>query len=203
MLSELSESASEHKAALTVFLMPRSPMKPSKGSTNPYGSFGEASNLSKRQEVIMSEDAPSASATSKPTSGSNVKTQATSSAYPFVPQCFASASDCMSGTGNCTGHGECVKKAGSSSKDEPGSSDCYVCSCNKPEVVKKDGLTKTTYFGGSACQKKDISAPFWILTVTTGSLIAMVAFGVGMLYSMGNVELPSVIGAGVSGPRPK
>lgn len=180
--------------------MPRSPTVTSKAGANPYNID---KTLQRREELILSESASTASS-SKPTAeGVKPQVQATSSSYPFVAQCFASASDCQKGTANCTGHGECIKKPGTASGNEE-TGDCYVCSCNKPEVRKNDdGTTKTTYFGGSACQKKDISAPFWIITLTTGSLLALIGFGLSMLYAMGNAELPSVIGAGVSGPRAK
>jgi len=57
-----------------------------------------------------------------------------------------------------------------------------------------------TYWGGPACQKKDISVQFWLF-VGSGIILAfLVSAGIGMLYSMGSEELPSVIGAGVSGP---
>lgn len=188
-------------------MMPQRPTKPSKkNKRSPYGILDSPKKaLNKREEVLKSESTSSSSAVVEATTGSQSQVQATSPAYPFVPQCFTSASDCMSATKNCTGHGECVVKAGSTSPSKAGDGDaCYACSCNKPEVVKNDdGSTKTTYFGGSACHKKDISQPFWILTLTGGSLVALVGFGIGMLYSMGQAELPSVIGAGVSGPRAK
>ncbi|KAF2403718.1 hypothetical protein EJ06DRAFT_289864 [Trichodelitschia bisporula] len=118
-----------------------------------------------------------------------------------VPTCFASLSACKSGTNNCTGHGECLLKyKGSGSA----SGDCYGCLCTIPEVRKnKDGSKKTTRFGGAACQKKDIVMPFWLLAGTSIFIVSIVSWGIGLLYSMGNEDLPSVIGAGVSGPRSK
>ena len=72
--------------------------------------------------------------------------------------------------------------------------------------VEEDGeepKIKTTYWGGPACQKKDVSVPFWLF-VGSGVLLAfLISSGIGMLYSMGSEELPSVIGAGVSGPSRK
>jgi hypothetical protein len=80
----------------------------------------------------------------------------------------------------------------------------FGCACTKPEVrTNRDGSKKTTWFGGAACQKKDVAAPFWLLASVTVLLVSIVSMGVGMLFSMGSEELPSVIGAGVSGPRPK
>jgi hypothetical protein len=80
----------------------------------------------------------------------------------------------------------------------------FSCVCNKPTIRKNvDGSEKTTYYAGSACQKVDVSQPFWLLAGTTVFLLTAVSLGVGMLYSMGSEELPSVIGAGVTGPRAK
>lgn len=70
-------------------------------------------------------------------------------------------------------------------------------------VEVKGGGKKTTYWGGPACQKKDVSIPFWLFVGTTLTLMFLVGSGIGMLYSMGAEELPSVIGAGVSGPVKK
>ncbi|KAK1918310.1 hypothetical protein P3342_001228 [Pyrenophora teres f. teres] len=62
---------------------------------------------------------------------------------------------------------------------------------------------KVTYWGGPACQKKDISTQFWLFVGSGVILAFLVSSGIGMLYSMGAEELPSVIGAGVSGPTRK
>ena len=62
---------------------------------------------------------------------------------------------------------------------------------------------KVTYWGGPACQKKDISVQFWLFVGSGVVLAFLVSAGIGMLYTMGAEELPSVIGAGVSGPTKK
>lgn len=59
-------------------------------------------------------------------------------------------------------------------------------------------MYKTTQWAGPACQKKDISTPFWLLGGTTVALVFAVGWGMSLLYAMGSEELPSVIGAGVS-----
>jgi len=68
-------------------------------------------------------------------------------------------------------------------------------------TTDSEGRTKTIYWGGPACQKKDISAQFWLLAGLGIMLAATVSWGVGLLFSIGEEELPSVIGAGVAGPR--
>ena len=42
---------------------------------------------------------------------------------------------------------------------------------------------------------------FWLLAGLTVALVAVVSWGVGLLVSIGQEDLPSVIGAGVAGPR--
>ncbi len=45
--------------------------------------------------------------------------------------------------------------------------------------------------------------PFWLLGGMTVLLVSVVMWGIGLLSEMGAQELPSVIGAGVAGPRAK
>lgn len=66
--------------------------------------------------------------------------------------------------------------------------------------VNDDGSKKTVQWGGGACEKKDISVPFVLFASFGTVMLALVAGAVGMLYSMGSQELPSVLGAGVVGP---
>jgi len=118
-----------------------------------------------------------------------------------IPTCFSSKSACESATNNCTAHGVCSLKYKLTDGEKP--LICFGCVCSIPEIVKTDGGQLTTWYGGGACQKKDIVAPFWLLAGTTVFFVSAISFGVSLLYTMGNAELPSVIGAGVSGPRPK
>lgn len=120
-----------------------------------------------------------------------------------IPAKYTSQDACEKTTGNCTGHGDCKIIARELGENEK-TVELFGCVCNKPDIRKnKDGSTKTTYFGGTACQKKDLVAPFWLLAGTTVFLLTILSMGIGLLYSMGSEELPSVIGAGVSGPRAK
>ena len=68
-------------------------------------------------------------------------------------------------------------------------------------LTDDEGRVKTVYWGGPACQKKDISVPFFLLAGLSIGLVGAVTWGVGLLMSVGSEELPSVIGAGVAGPR--
>jgi hypothetical protein len=56
-------------------------------------------------------------------------------------------------------------------------------------------------WGGTACEKKDVSVEFWLFASFGVAMTGLVAGAIGLLYIMGAEELPSVIGAGVAGPR--
>lgn len=109
-----------------------------------------------------------------------------------IPQYFQSKDSCDNTTNSCMGHGSCVKAHGN----------LFHCKCNSTIVRKNDdGTTKSVKWGGNACQKKDISTEF-ILFALFGIFFTTVVVGsIGLLYTMGSQDLPSVIGAGVVGPR--
>ena len=109
------------------------------------------------------------------------------------PACFSSKEACRNATNDCSGHGSCAA-SGSNEK-------CFKCKCGRTTIrTNKDGSKKTNLWAGAACQKKDVSTEFTLFAVF-GVTVAMLIMGViGMMYSMGAQELPSVIGAGVAGP---
>lgn len=115
----------------------------------------------------------------------------------ILPACFLTMSSCESATRNCTGHGKCTKQYHDATANNKGGVDCYSCSCSSTK--SNDGKV-TTKWGGPACQKKDISIEFWLIVLFTVGMIFLVGFAVGSVWEMGSQELPSVIGAGVSGP---
>lgn len=117
----------------------------------------------------------------------------------ILPACFTSLSSCQSSTRNCTGHGSCRKLYTDRDAASGKSGDCFTCACSATKS-ETDGKVKTTYWAGPACQKQDISTTFWIIALFTVGLVFVVSFAVGSIWSMGSEELPSVIGAGVSGP---
>ncbi|KAJ5675876.1 hypothetical protein N7462_008773 [Penicillium macrosclerotiorum] len=117
----------------------------------------------------------------------------------FAPVCHASNSSCVDATNNCSGHGYCYLKYGSG--DESTSGNCYACRCQQTVQRNSDGTTQKFQWGGSACQKKDISSPFFLIAGVSVLAILMVSSAVGMLFSMGQEELPSVIGAGVGATK--
>ncbi|KAI9774458.1 MAG: hypothetical protein M1835_006042 [Candelina submexicana] len=119
-----------------------------------------------------------------------------------VSVCYNHFNSCVAATNNCTGRGHCAKKY-SSDNGEAAAVDCFACSCHKTTTVDDDGNVKTTFWGGPACTKKDVSMPFFLLAGFTISFILVTTFGIGLLYSIGAEELPSVIGAGVASQRAK
>lgn len=109
-----------------------------------------------------------------------------------LPACFTSLGACNNQTNSCSGHGSCYK-----ARDN-----CYKCKCGATVArVNEDGSQKTVQWGGVACEKKDISVPFILFASFGVVMAALIAGAIGMLYKMGSQELPSVIGAGVAGPR--
>lgn len=119
----------------------------------------------------------------------------------ILPGCFPSLSTCESMTRNCTGHGSCQLKFTDKDASSNGAK-CYQCACSADVRTNKDGTKKTTQWGGPACQKKDVVAPFWLLAGFSVGLMFLISWAIGNLLTMGGEDLPSVIGAGVSGvPR--
>lgn len=117
----------------------------------------------------------------------------------LAPVCHASNSSCAEATNNCSGHGYCYLKSGSGAESTTGN--CYACRCQQTVVRKNDGTMQKIHWGGPACQKKDISSPFFLIAGVSILAIVMVGSAVGMLFGMGQEELPSVIAAGVGASK--
>lgn len=115
--------------------------------------------------------------------------------------CYSNNDTCQSATNNCSGHGQCHMKY----KSEDSSGSCYTCGCvpsiNITHTADGMEIARRTYWGGAACQKQDVSSPFWLLLGITVLLVGATSAGIGMLFSVGEEKLPSVIGAGVSGSK--
>ncbi|KAL4878254.1 hypothetical protein BJY04DRAFT_196606 [Aspergillus karnatakaensis] len=129
----------------------------------------------------------------------HVFTQRAKVPLALAPLCYASNSTCNEATNSCSGHGACYKKSGSES--EAGIGDCYSCRCHATYVKNEDGTERKVQWGGSACQKKDISSSFFLIAGVTVTIIVVVSAAIGMLFSVGNTELPGVISAGVGAVR--
>ncbi|KAL1311615.1 hypothetical protein AAFC00_001726 [Neodothiora populina] len=176
----------------------------SKSTYGKYDTSRAASNLRKRtqfKEAPLITESPAEKPSSKPTTPS-ADTSKFTPLQGILPQCFSSKSACEKTTRNCTGHGSCTLKY--TDKDARPEAACYSCSCSATVRTNKDGSKKTTNWGGPACQKKDIVMPFWLLAGFSVIMVSLISWAIGLLMTMGNEELPSVIGAGVSGvPRSK
>ena len=186
-----------------VVLMPASG---SSKTSKPYGSYEMPSQgpIGRRQEEEPMTDLPVASPSafaSKQVTGPN--TSAPLEPITGVPPvCHTSLELCTSSTNKCSGHGECYMKYGPSS-DEDKTQPCYTCGCvpteeNFLEGKERRPAFRITNWGGAACQKKDVSGPFWLIAIFTVVMIGLVSWAIGLLYSIGEEELPGVIGAGVS-----
>ncbi|KAL4780042.1 hypothetical protein BJX76DRAFT_61530 [Aspergillus varians] len=109
----------------------------------------------------------------------------------LTPVCYASNSSCNEATNTCSGHGACYGKSG----------DCYACRCYETSIKMESGAVRKVRWGGSACQKKDISSPFFLIMGVTIAIMVAIGAAVGMTFSIGNTELPGVISAGVGAAR--
>ncbi|TRM70254.1 hypothetical protein BD626DRAFT_476793 [Schizophyllum amplum] len=106
-----------------------------------------------------------------------------------VSTCFDSADVCSNSTGGCSGHGSCVEASKTGRT-------CFVCACAATQ--EGEGLqVKTEYWAGDSCERKDVSSQFVLLAGTTVALILFAAGSVSLLYSVGDIELPSVLLGGV------
>lgn len=122
-----------------------------------------------------------------------------------IPVCYASFNSCMTATKHCSGHGRCMKKftVQDQSKDPEKAKFCFACKCMRTVLHEAaDGKGgKSIYWGGAACQKKDVSSSFFLIAGGTIFFMSAVAWAIGLLYSIGEERLPGVLGAGVSGPK--
>jgi hypothetical protein len=201
-VADVYSLAQSRKVSISIMFTP-SASKSSKPSQSPFGLSKRVAKAQRapQEQPLISKQQPASKSSPAPIS----PVRATKVLTGAIPTCFSSQSACERGTNNCTSHGECVLKWSSETTGDGGSvsrQDCFGCACTKPDVrTNQDGTKKTTKFGGAACHKKDIVFPFWLLAGVTIFIIFIVSWGVGLLYEMGNEELPSVIGAGVSGPK--
>ena len=181
-------------------------MKRSESSYGSHRALGTPLMGLKRQEEPLSMDAvPEASSSSSSLSSNKVQPsqpqtlRASSLPRTTLPICHSSHDLCVTTTNNCSGHGACFRKY--TDKDLGAGLDCWSCGCTPTVRNLGEGQTKTTYWGGPACQKKDVSMPFFLLAGFTIAMVATLSWGIGLMYSIGQEDLPSVIGAGVTGPR--
>jgi hypothetical protein len=205
-LSAELEALAAQGVPMTVIMMPPS-SSPIKRAPTSYGAYLMPAAVDARRqnpEALLSlTPEPSTSPNPSDMEDFPVIIQAAKNATVrgILPACFSSLASCQKQTLGCSGHGECKLLH----KRQDKSKDCYGCACvpTVEHVDEDKGMEvkrKVTYWGGPACQKKDISIQFWLFVGTGVTLAFLVATIIGMMYSIGSEELPSVIGAGVSGP---
>lgn len=173
--------------------MPATSAPTKRSTSSPYGTYTNPRRQQPEEPLVSPGSAPSSH---QPSASEISPLQASTSPLPrgIIPACHPTLQSAISATNKCSGHGIAYKKSG-------GETDCYACKCSKTVLTDDEGRTKTVYWGGPACQKKDISVPFFLLAGLSIALVGVATWGVGLLMSIGQEELPSVIGAGVAGPR--
>jgi hypothetical protein len=184
-LDSLFKHAGEWTHSITLITMPSASSSVAKRSVSSYYGANGAPKKSHQARSVTPQSPPSARDNSDFVTG-------------ILPAYFTSEADCNKTTNHCSHRGSCQPKYKSPEGSDEDSMFHCVCEAVKEKTSRG---TKTIYFGGPACQKKDIVMPFWLLTGLTIFLTSAIFWGVGLMYSVGSEELPSVIGAGVSGPK--
>ena len=202
ILSALRELATNFDIESTVILLPANPTdllsKRHSNGRRDMDPEQQPPHIATPQQSIQS----SPSSAESPTNEGISLPRKSPTLSTLMPVCYPSNSSCNDATNGCSGHGSCYKKHG----DKPGTDgpgDCWACRC-KPTVLKTDDYgnpVKTVQWGGPACQKKDVSMPFFLLGGMTVLLVALVAGVVSMMFGMGSEELPGVLSAGVTAPK--
>jgi len=199
--------ARKEEVNVVIVLMPES-SRISKSPSNPYGQYETVSQspIGRRQaEEPMIDDASTASKyRNKQVKVSDSPDNSTFEPITGVPPlCHSSLDACMSATKNCSGHGECYKKFGNAKDVGDSQGACFACGCIATNATYtwakgEKKLHTLEYWGGAACQKKDVSGPFWLIFIFSVVMIGVVGWAIGLLFSIGEEKLPGVIGAGVS-----
>ena len=185
-------------------LMPTS-SKNQKGQASSYGTYTVPKNVLLAREqpeepLSAAVDASESSPTSIPQPSQPQSLNASAFPKTSLPICHHNNETCISATNDCSGHGACYLKFQIQDADKK-PEDCWACRCSVTQLRSNEGDLQKLYWGGSACQKQDVSTPFWLIAGFTIVMVTTISWGIGLMYSIGEEELPSVIGAGVAGPR--
>lgn len=194
--SLVTKYISSEALELILLAMPESSRK-SRSISSPYGVYDMPSKTRSRRVAIEEPMADLEEQSAKEVQVTNpvISLAGNNTVLKgIIPFCHASIDSCISATNNCSGHGSCYKKY--EGEDDA----CFTCGCI-PDFHKDGSKTKTIYWGGGACQKKDISAQFWLIATFVVVLTGLVSWAIGMMFAIGEEKLPGVIGAGVSGPK--
>ncbi|KAI9805419.1 MAG: hypothetical protein M1825_000670 [Sarcosagium campestre] len=172
----------------------------SQSSDNPYGVYTVPQDPKNSQAAGLELARRSAS----PEKSASAPPRTPPASLLRLPPCFTTLNACISATSGCSDHGECKLKY-TSPRPEPNQAGkpCFACVCVPTVIRDIETHPKTTYWGGGACQKKDVSAPFWLLAGFSVFLMSLVGWSIGLMFSIGEETLPSVLGAGVGGAKPR
>lgn len=185
-------SATENVESTVLLLPAEKKLKKPKTPTQHKKHAARSAQQSQEERLDLPSTTPSSFDAIVPATAGNSSSNTTHPLPKNIPACFTSQSSCENTTNTCSGHGSCYKAHNS----------CWKCRCGTTVVRKNpEGSDKTVQWGGNACQKKDVSVPFVLFASFGVVMTALVSGAIGMLWSMGSQELPSVIGAGVAGPR--
>ena len=207
-LDILTKTILDHEKEQVTLVITPSRSKHTKQLSNPYGTY-EVPNTKLRARQLQTEAPLSKTPPVKVSPPSSQDAQSSQAKNPVAsampkttsPTCHKNETICKAETNNCSGgHGICKLKF-TNKAEEDKVVECWACACGSTIVKNGDGKQQTTFWGGPACQKQDVSVPFFLLAGFTIAVVSAVAWAVGLLYSIGQEDLPSVIGAGVAGPR--
>ncbi|KAI9764547.1 MAG: hypothetical protein M1840_008373 [Geoglossum simile] len=198
-LLQLADSPMENRK-ISVLLMPLNPRN-TKRSDQPYGSYSSpidrsATPQQSGHEVPLSD-------IGQPPRASPFK--ASKGLRGPISVCHSSLEECNGATRNCSGRGTCALKYHSGNSSSAGGERvCFAClNCTAEVKPISGGGHKTTYWAGAACHKQDVSTPFLLLIVFTILMVGAVTWGIRLLYSIGQEDLPGVLAAGVAAARPR
>ncbi|KAK4176369.1 hypothetical protein QBC36DRAFT_329494 [Triangularia setosa] len=196
-LPQINKLVAASDLELTLLVLPESTRSSKVNSWSTLA--GSPANNRRRDfgERVITDSTVVRLAPSTPTRSANVNIQ-----KKAIPACFLSLDACKEATNDCSGHGNCVNKFGTGNVTASDARVCFTCRCMATIVHRGDEPgtrgKKTVHWGGNKCQKKDVSVPFWLITGFTITIVGAVTFAIGLLFSVGQEQLPGVIGAGVS-----
>ncbi|VVT56109.1 uncharacterized protein SAPINGB_P004820 [Magnusiomyces paraingens] len=125
----------------------------------------------------------------KPCSSKSGLKKRSSTRSTIVAKSFPSIEACETATGNCTGHGACIKTGTALDGETP----VYGCACQASYNADKK---QTTRYGGAACQKVDISVPTQMFLWSGIALVFAGAAAIKLVYSIDAEPLPGILNLG-------
>lgn len=208
-LPRIKTLSSNADVELTLMLLPES----SRNSKISAWSALAAKGANKRRDVgnerVITDSTVSQKKSPPTTAPASVLAPNSAAPKPkkeVIRPCYESFDGCMQATGDCSKHGQCINKYGSSGNDTDSAAvqkpACFTCKC-RPTVINRGDEKgskgkKTVHWGGNKCHKEDISVQFWLIVGFTITITGAIAFAISLLFSVGQEKLPGVIGAGVS-----